>query len=107
MYTLLVGEIGIPRREFLYDLRLWEIRAIVRGYRRRAALTWEPARWQSYIWLRARGAKEYHRPQDVLKFPWELERGETSEPISDEEVERIREQIREENARLQKKSAES
>ena len=30
-----MGEIGIPRREFLYDLRFWEVRRIVRGYRRR------------------------------------------------------------------------
>jgi len=33
-----VGEIGIPRREFLYDLRFWEVRRIVRGYRRRDRL---------------------------------------------------------------------
>jgi len=34
-----VGEIGIPRREFLYDLRFWEVRRIVRGYRKRNRLT--------------------------------------------------------------------
>jgi hypothetical protein len=33
-----VGEIGIPRREFLYDLQFWEVRRIVRGYRRRDRL---------------------------------------------------------------------
>jgi len=33
-----VGEIGIPRREFLYDLRFWEVRRIVRGYRQRDRL---------------------------------------------------------------------
>jgi hypothetical protein len=33
-----VGEIGIQRREFLYDLRFWEVRRIVRGYRRRDRL---------------------------------------------------------------------
>jgi hypothetical protein len=35
---LVVGEIGISRREFLYDLRFWEVRRIVRGYRRRDRL---------------------------------------------------------------------
>ena len=30
-----MGEIGIPRREFLYDLRFWEVRRIILGYRRR------------------------------------------------------------------------
>jgi len=34
-----VGEIGIPRHEFLYDLRFWEVRRIIRGYRRRNKLT--------------------------------------------------------------------
>ena len=33
-----MGEIGIPRREFLYDLRFWEVRRIVRGYRNRDRL---------------------------------------------------------------------
>lgn len=34
-----MGEIGISRHEFYYELRLWEIRAIVRGYRRRDRLS--------------------------------------------------------------------
>jgi len=33
-----VGEIGIPRREFLYDIRFWEVRRIIRGYRQRDCL---------------------------------------------------------------------
>ena len=33
-----MGEIGIGRREFLYDLRFWEVRRIIRGYRRRDRL---------------------------------------------------------------------
>jgi hypothetical protein len=33
-----VGEIGIPRREFLYDIRFWEVRRIIRGYRQRDRL---------------------------------------------------------------------
>ena len=33
-----MGEIGIPRREFLYDLRFWEVRRIVRGHRKRDRL---------------------------------------------------------------------
>jgi hypothetical protein len=35
---LLVGEIGVSRHEFLYDLRFWEVDAIIRGYRRRNRL---------------------------------------------------------------------
>ena len=36
---MLVGEIGIPRREFLYELEYWEVRRIIRGYRKRDTLT--------------------------------------------------------------------
>jgi hypothetical protein len=35
---LLVGEIGVSRHEFLYDLRFWEVDAIIKGYRRRNRL---------------------------------------------------------------------
>lgn len=30
-----MGEIGIPRREFLHELKWWELKAIRRGYYRR------------------------------------------------------------------------
>ena len=33
-----MGEIGIPRHEFLYDLQFWEVRRIIKGYRRRGRL---------------------------------------------------------------------
>ena len=36
---MLVGEIGIPRREFLYELEYWEVRRIIKGYRKRDTLT--------------------------------------------------------------------
>lgn len=36
---MLVGEIGIPRKEFLYEIRFWEARRIIRGYRKRNRLT--------------------------------------------------------------------
>ena len=90
VFALLVGEIGYNRNEFLRELKLWEIRAIVRGYRRRAALTWEPARFQTYAWLSARGAKNIRRPQDVVTFPWEKK----VEPISDEDAEEIKSWLR-------------
>lgn len=33
-----MGEIGIPRREFLYEVSYWEVVRIVKGYRRRDLL---------------------------------------------------------------------
>ena len=34
----MVGEIGISRREFLYELQYWEVLRIIKGYRRRGRL---------------------------------------------------------------------
>ena len=35
---MFVGEIGISRHDFLYDIRFWEVRRIIRGYRKRDRL---------------------------------------------------------------------
>ncbi len=35
---MFVGEIGIQRRDFLYDITFWEARRIIRGYRKRDRL---------------------------------------------------------------------
>lgn len=69
-YSLLVGEIGIPRHEFLYELRLWELDAIVTGYRRRAIELWNSTRWQTFYILSAMGAK-LTNPKDIQEFPWD------------------------------------
>ena len=45
---MLVGEIGIPRREVLEELKLWEIVLITRGYFRRYHPGWEQARLIAY-----------------------------------------------------------
>lgn len=99
-YTLLVGEVGIPRNEFLYDLKLWEINAIVEGYRNRAHTAWETARWQTFCIVCAMGAKNINSPQDIQKFPWEDEE-QPYEEITEEErdeilrdIENINEQLR-------------
>ena len=34
-----MGEIGIPRREFLYELHYWEVSRIISGYRKRGWIT--------------------------------------------------------------------
>lgn len=91
-----MGEIGIDRREFLYELQLWEINAIVKGYRRRHRAIWEAARWQSFLWMKARGAKTIHDLHDLAIFPWEQSHHEPDK-MTDEEVEEMREVLRREN----------
>ena len=72
MYSILVGEIGIDRHEFLYELHLWEIRSILSGYRRRDRVQWETTRWQTWCILNALGAK-IHSLAELLPLPWEDE----------------------------------
>lgn len=97
MYALVVGEIGFDRKAFLHDLKLWEINAIIKGYRKRAHTHWEVARWQTFCILCALGSKGMSTPEDLMRFPWEEER-DTGELPSDEEVERIRKELQQLNA---------
>lgn len=84
-----MGEVGIPRSEFLYELRLWEINAIIRGYRRRAHTLWEATRWQTFCIVGALGAgKDFSRPSDLMAFPWE---DEQSELPTEEEIDEMTE----------------
>ena len=91
---MLVGEIGIPRREVLYELQYWEIILIIRGYFRRYHPGWEQARLIAYNAAHCMGAKNPPTITQWLKFPWEHEH---ADEISDDEVNEIRKQIKAEN----------
>ena len=94
-----MGEYGVPRHEFLYDLRLWEILAIQRGRARRARLYWEPARFVAFTSARVAGAKSLQSMRDMITFPWEEEETPEDELPTDEEIEKMRRQLQAENAK--------
>lgn len=97
MYQLFVGEIGYDRREFLYDLKLWEIRAIVRGFRLRSRTAWESTRMAAYFIMSSMTDLQkagIHRDTDLVRFPWEKEK---EADVSDEDIEHLRELVRKEN----------
>ena len=84
-YQLLVGEIGIPRREYLYELQLWEIILITRGYWRRYHPGWEQARLTAYNARYCMGSdKTPPTVTEWLTFPWERERMDTDLPTEEE-----------------------
>ena len=82
---MLVGEIGIDRHTFFYELRWWEVKAIIRGYNNRYRNLWSSTRWHAYQVMTAQvGSKEMSKasinsPKDLLPLPWEKE---PTEPIS-------------------------
>ena len=83
-----MGEIGIPRREFLYDIAYWEARLIMKGYSNRHREMWSAMRWHAFhviaampsVDLRSKGIMS---PVDLFQFPWEKEQP----PVMDRETE--------------------
>lgn len=101
-----MGEIGIPRLEYLYDLEYWEIVLIVRGYFRKSREMWSATRWQTYNLMCVSMADlkkvGIYRPTDLIRFPWEKdlpEAGATGPTKA--EVEEMRRIMMEENARIE------
>ena len=95
-----MGEIGFSRHEFLYELVWWEVRSIIRGYNARHHHGWEQARLVAYNAHYCMGSKD--TPPTVtewIKFPWEQSTESGSAMPTDEEVERLRQMLREENAK--------
>lgn len=101
-----MGEIGIPRREFLYDLRFWEVRRIVRGYRNRDRLKHQLMAECAYAAMFAMRDPKGKTPRDIFPSLFQDDDNDTSDaaPIDDKEVARLRQIMREENARLQQSS---
>lgn len=84
-----MGEIGIPRREYLYELKFSDILMIQRGYERRHRHLWSACRWAvfnniaAYVGGKAMKEAGINSPKDLLKFPWE--KNEAYSPLTDEE----------------------
>lgn len=98
-----MGEIGIPRREFLYDLRFWEVRRIVRGYRNRDRLKHQLMAECAYAAMFAMRDPKGKTPRDIFPSLFQDDNDDDatdSAPIDDKEVARLRQMMREENERL-------
>jgi hypothetical protein len=99
LYQLFVGEIGYDRKEFLFELKQWEIILIIRGFRRRQRTFCDMVRLQTYINLMPQtNLKEngIMSPSDLIKFPWD---DDNEEIISEEDVEDLTNLIAEANKR--------
>jgi len=97
-----VGEIGIPRREFLYDLRFWEVRRIIRGYRRRDRLKHQLLAECAYAAMFAMRDPKGKTAEDL--FPGIFEDDdeyEASPEVSDEEYNELQDLMAKYNAQQQ------
>jgi hypothetical protein len=83
---LIVGEIGFPRREFLYDISFWETRRIIRGYKRRNILAYQLLRLTAYGSTFTMQDPNGKSPTDWLPLYFDKDDEEAEPPISEEEV---------------------
>jgi len=103
-----VGEIGINRTEYLYDLHYSDILQIERGHERRHRHLWSATRWETYYIMQAFAGSDamkksgIHSPKDLMPLPWDKSEadddGDPGDIPNEAEVERLRQLMREENA---------
>lgn len=99
---LFVGEIGLVRREYLYELAFWEMRLTMEGYQRRSHAGWEQARLIAYQsrFAMGNGGQTVPPVDRWIRFPWEEKKVE----MSREEVDELQAMMKRENERLQSAS---
>ena len=81
-----MGEIGIPRREFLYDIRFWEVRRIFRGYRRRDLLKHQLMAECVYAATYAMRDPHGKTVADIFPMLFDTDDDDDEPPISEKEV---------------------
>lgn len=96
-----MGEIGIDRNLFLYDLQYWEIILITSGYFRRYHPAWEQARMIAHQVHYAMGypkGESPKTPEEWVPFPWDPKESAADDDYDDDEVKRQRELLQQYNA---------
>ena len=96
-----MGEIGIPRREFLYDLRFWEVRRIIRGYRRRDRLKHQLLAECTYATIYAMRDPQGKTVADMFPMLFDDDDDGDEPTITKEDVEELQQLIAENNAKNQ------
>ena len=99
---MFVGEIGIPRREFLYDLKFWEVRRIIRGYRKRGKIFMQLLAENVYASTFAMRNPEGKKVQDMFPDIFDDDDDEVEPPMTDEEKQELLDLMAAENERLAK-----
>lgn len=90
-----MGEIGIPRREFLYEIDYWEVLRIIRGYRRRDRLKHQLLAECAYAAIYAMRDPKGKTVADMFPDIFDDEEDEDEEPpISEEEMESLQQLMR-------------
>ncbi len=101
-----MGEIGIPRREFLYDIRFWEVRRIIRGYRRRDTLKHQLIAECAYTAMYAMRDPKGKTVADIFPMLFEDDDDYDELPISEEDVANMQAMMKAFNSQTDEKETE-
>ena len=102
-----MGEIGIPRREFLYDIKFWEARRILRGYRKRHHFLFQLIAEDVFASTYAFRGSEGNTPKKMFPMLFDDDDDYEMEPaITQEEQDELQALMAAENARLKKADSE-
>ena len=82
-----MGEIGIPRRDFLYEIDFWEVNRIIAGYRRRDKLRNQLIAQCAYGAIYAMRDPHGKSAADIFPSLFNDEDEDDTPPLSEEEVE--------------------
>ena len=99
---MFVGEIGIPRHEFLYDLKFWEVRRIIRGYRKRGKIFMQLLAENVYASTFAMRSAEGKKVEDMFPGIFDDDDDEVEPPMTDDEKQELLDLMAAENERLSK-----
>ena len=99
---MFVGEIGIPRHEFLYDLKFWEVRRIIRGYRTRGKIFMQLLAENVYASTFAMRSAEGKKVEDMFPGIFDDDDDEVEPPMTDDEKQELLDLMAAENERLAK-----
>ena len=101
-----MGEIGIPRREFLYDIRFWEVRRIIRGYRRRDLLKHQLMAECVYAAVHVMRDPQGKTVADMFPMLFDYDDDDDEPPISEEDVANMQAMMEAYNSQTDKNTEE-
>jgi len=85
-------------------MEYWEILLIVRGYRQRHILQYQLQRLNVWASMFCMGNPQHKEPQEIVPLYFDKDEDDDDELPTDDEVERTRREIQEENERIKNKS---
>ena len=92
----------MPRREFLYDIQFWEVRRIIRGYRRRDWLKHQLLAECAYATIYAMRDPKGKTVADIFPMLFDDDDDDDEPPMTEDEVSKRIQFMDDINAQLQK-----